>query len=198
MMGPRQFTTVMSFLHHPAFQSLVLPFVLAVAISLLLRLAGLRWVALGAALGLVLAVAVWPGFDWPASSRVQTLPWVALAGTLLAGLAIALKAPGTKAMDRPIGLVATVLLTLAALALAAWAAFGGSLLLAQLGLMLGTVTGVASLWAWRGTSVSPASLLPLLLTGIGLALCLAWLPSGGADSTGESASDNPYYTPRWK
>ena len=38
----------MSFLYHPAFQSLVLPFVLALAISALMRPLGLRWAALGA------------------------------------------------------------------------------------------------------------------------------------------------------
>ena len=80
----------MSFVNHPAFQSLVLPFVLALAISALLRPLGLRWAALGAALGLVLALLFWPGFDWPATSRAQMLPWVALASTALAALAIAL------------------------------------------------------------------------------------------------------------
>lgn len=197
-MAPRHSATAMTFLHHPAFQSLVLPFVLALAACLLLRMAGLRWAALGASLGLVLAMAVWPGFDWPASSRTQTLPWAALGSTLLAALAIALKAPGTKAMGRRNGLVATVLLTLAALALVAWPALGGSMLLAQLALMLGAVTGVAVLWAWRAASVSPASLLPLLVTGIGIALCLAWLPPGGSEGTGGNKGDDPYYAPQWK
>ena len=188
----------MSFVNHPAFQSLVLPFVLALAISALLRPLGLRWAALGAALGLVLAMLFWPGFDWPAASRAQMLPWVALASTLLAALAIALKAPGTRAMGRRNGLLVTVLLTLAALALAAWGALGGSLLLAQLALMLATVGGVAVLWAWRAAAVLPVSLLPLLLTGIGIALCLAWLPAGGPAATEGVGGDDPYYAPRWK
>lgn len=185
----------MSFVNHPAFQSLVLPFVLAVVVSLLLRTLGLRWAALGAALGLALTMATWPGFDWPATSRVQVLPWVALGSTLLSALAIALKAPGTRAMGRRNGLIAAVLLTLIALGLAAWGALGGSLLLAQLALMLATVCGVAVLWGWRAAAVSPVALLPLLLTGGGIALCLAWLPVGGSDAPDVA---DPYYTPQWK
>ncbi len=197
-MARRHCATAMSFLHHPAFQSLVLPFVLALAVCLLLRMVGLRWAALGASLGLVLAMAAWPGFDWPASSRAQMLLWATLVSTLLAALAITLTAPGTKAMGRRNGLVATVLLTLAALSLVAWAALGGSMLLAQLALMLGAVSGVAVLWAWRAASVSPVSLLPLLVTGIGIALCLTWLPPGGSEGTGGSGGDDPYYAPQWK
>lgn len=188
----------MSFVHHPAFQSLVLPFVLALAISALMRPLGLRWGALGAALGLVLAMAAWPGFDWPASTRAQALPWIALASTLLAALAIALNAPGSRAMGRRNGLVAAAVLALTATALAAWGALGGSLLLAQLALMLATVCGVAVLWAWRAAAVSPVSLLPLLLTGVGIALCLAWLPAGGPAASEDAGGDDPYYTPRLK
>jgi hypothetical protein len=188
----------MSFVNHPAFQSLVLPFVLALIVSALMRLLGLRWAALGAALGLLLAMAAWPGFDWPATSRAQMLPWLALASTVLAALTIALKAPGTRAMGRRNGLVATALLTLAVLALAAWGALGGSLLLAQLALMLATVGGVAVLWAWRAAAVSPVALLPLLLTGIGIAFCLAWLPAGGSDVPAGADGDDPYYAPKWK
>jgi hypothetical protein len=188
----------MSFVNHPAFQSLVLPFVLALAISALMRPLGLRGAALGAATGLVLAMAMWPGYDWPPASRAQALPWVALASTLLAALAIALKAPGTRAMGRRNGLIAAVLLTLIAFGLAAWGALGGSLLLAQLALMLATVCGVAVLWAWRASAVSPVSLLPLLLTGIGIALCLAGLPVGGSGVADGTEADDPYYAPRWK
>jgi hypothetical protein len=188
----------MTFMNHPAFQSLVLPFVLALTISLCMRALGLRWAALGAPLGLVLTMAVWPGFDWPATSRAQMLPWLALASTLLATLAFALKAPGTRALGRRNGLAATVLITLAALALAAWGALGGSLLLAQLALMLATVCGVAVLWAWRAAAVSPVALLPLLLTGVGIALCLALLPAGGPAASPGADADDPYYTPRWK
>lgn len=188
----------MSFLHHPAFQSLVLPLLLALAAGLLLRLAGPRWTSLGAALGLVGALAVWPGFDWPASSRAQMLPWAALAGTLLAAMAVAGQWPGTRPLGQRRGRVSTAVLTLVGFALAAWAAFGGSLLLAQLALMLATVAAVLALWSWRSASVTPASLLPLWLTGIGLALCLAWLPAGGSNGSGGVDGDDPYYAPQWK
>lgn len=188
----------MSFVNHPAFQSLVLPFVLALAVSALMRSLGVRWAALGAVLGMVLAMAVWPGFDWPPASRAQTLPWVALASTLLAALATALKAAGTRAMGRRNGLIAALLLTLIALGLAAWGALGGSLLLAQLAMMLATAGGVAVLWAWRAASVSPLSLLPLICTAAGIALCLAWLPATGPAAAEGADVDDPYYAPRWK
>lgn len=188
----------MSFFHHPAFQSLVLPLALAVLACLLLRLAGSRWASLGAALGLVIALAIWPGFDWPARSRVQMLPWATLVGTVLAALALELHAPGTRALGRMRGRVSTMLLTLAALALAAWAAFGGSLLLAQLAAMLATVSGVLVLMSWRSASITPVSLLPLWLQGIGIVLCLAGLPAAAPEGTGGSVADDPYYTPRWK
>lgn len=188
----------MSFANHPVFQSLVLPFVLAFALSALMRPLGLRWVALGAALGLVLAMAAWPGFGWPVAARAQMLPWLAFAATVLAALAIALQAPGTRAVGRRNGLLITLLLTFAAFGLAAWGALGGSLLLAQLALMLATVCGVAVLWAWRAMSVSPVALLPLLFTGIGIALCLAWLPAAAPGAADGPGSDDPYYAPQWK
>jgi hypothetical protein len=188
----------MSFINHPAFQSVGLPFVLALIVGLFMRALGLRWAALGAPVGLVLAMAAWPGFDWPAVSRAQVLPWVAMTSTLLALLATALKAPGTRAMGRRNGLVTSLLLVLAALALTTWGALGGSLLLAQLALMVATVGAVAVLWAWRAAAVSPVSLLPLLCTGVGVALCLAWLPAGGSDGPAGVDGDDPYYAPRWK
>ncbi|MGZ8274357.1 MAG: hypothetical protein ACXWUM_10605, partial [Burkholderiaceae bacterium] len=86
----------MSFVHHPAFQSLVLPFVLAVVGMALVRAlpgaAGVRWWSLGAVLGLLAALAVLPGFDWPATSRSQKLPWIVLLGLALAALSIAWRA----------------------------------------------------------------------------------------------------------
>jgi hypothetical protein len=188
----------MSFLHHPAFQSLVLPFVLGVAIISLLRTAGPRWAALGSALALVATLAMWPGFDWPAASRVQKLPWVALGGALLAALAIALKVPGTLPWNRWTGVLISITLLLAALGLAAWAALGGSLLLAQLALVLGTLTGVAALAAWRNVSPSAVAALPLLFVGIWIALSTAWLPPSAPQGTGASESNDPYYEPQWK
>jgi hypothetical protein len=85
--------TTMSLLHHPAFQSLVLPFVLAVVGMVLLRAlpgrAGLHWWPLGAVFGLLAALAVLPGFDWPATARAQKLPWIVLVGFALAALSMA-------------------------------------------------------------------------------------------------------------
>ncbi|MGE0429784.1 MAG: hypothetical protein AB7P11_17420 [Hydrogenophaga sp.] len=189
----------MSFLQHPAFQSLVLPLLLATASMALLRLAGTRWTALGAALGLVIALTVWPGFDWPASSRAQTLPWIALAGLLAAALAIGLNAPGTKALARGAGLLATALVTVLAVALAVWAALGGSLLLAQLALMVGSVAGVAGLWAWRSATITPAALAPLVLAGLVIAFAQGSLALSSPEAAGDAAErDDPYYTPQWK
>jgi hypothetical protein len=186
----------MTFLQHPAFQSLVLPVLLALAAIALLRLLGERWSSLGAALGLLLALAVWPGFDWPASSRAQTIPWVVLAGLLAAALAVGLNAPGTKPLRRGSGLLTMALVTVLAIALAVWAGLGGSLLLAQLALMVASVAGVACLWAWRSASVVPVALLPLVLAGLTIAFAQGSQapasPEGGADR------DDPYYTPKWK
>jgi hypothetical protein len=186
---------IMSFLDHPAFQSLVLPFVLGVVSIGLLRIAGPRWAALGPALALVVTLAVWPGFDWPAASRVQKLPWIALGGALLAALAIALKAPGTLPWNRWTGVLISSVLSLAALGRAA---LGGSLLLAQLALILGTLTGVAALAAWRNVSPSAVASLPLLFVGIWIALSIAWLPPIAPQGTGASESNDPYYDPQWK
>ena len=188
----------MSFLHHPAFQSLVLPFVLGVVSIGLLRMAGPRWAALGSALALVATLAMWPGFDWPAASRVQKLPWIALSGMLLAALAIALKAPGTMPLGRWAGVAISIMLLLAALGLAAWAALDGSMLLAQLALVLGTLTGLAALAAWRIASASAVASLPLLLAGIWIALSIAWLPPGAPQGTGANEGDDPYYEPQSK
>lgn len=189
----------MNFIQHPAFQSLVLPMLLAAAGMALLRFAGPRWAALGAALGLVLALGVWPGFDWPASSRVQTVPWIALAGLLAAALATALNAPGSKALNRRNGLVAAALITVLAVALAVWAGLGGSLLLAQLALMVGSVAGVASLWTWRSACITPVALLPLVLAGTMIAFTQASLAPAASEADGAAGEvDDPYYTPGWK
>jgi len=186
----------MSFLQHPAFQSLVLPVLLALAAMASLRLAGERWTALGAALGLLLALAVWPGFDWPASARAQTIPWVVLAGLAVSALAMGLHAPGTKPLGRGSGLLAMALITALAIALAVWAGLGGSLLLAQLALMVASVAGVACLWAWRSALIVPAALLPLVLAGLTIAFAQAALAP--ASPGGQADRDDPYYTPKWK
>lgn len=239
-----------SLLHHPAFQSLVLPLLLAAAGTLLLRAlpgpAGQRWAPLGAALGLLAALAVLPGFGWPATARAQKLPWVVLAGVAVAALsmaypgaagrggrhgawpgsalcwvaasvwladtgagwlptaawglagvlvlgllaggpggpwrqhALALSSDPKRSASSSDGIHAAAALTVAALGLTALAASGGSLLLAQLAMMLAAVTAVPGLWAWlrprTDLNMPPAALMPL-----GLAwLCIAMaLPSSG-------------------
>jgi hypothetical protein len=189
----------MTFIQHPAFQSLVLPLLLAAVAMALLRTAGPRWTSLGAGLGLVVAMAFWPGFDWPASSRAQTAPWVAAAGLVLAALATALNAPGTRACSRRVGLLITALITLLAVSLAVWSALGGSLLLAQLALMAGSVCGVCLLWAWRSACITPVSLLPLVLAGLTIAHAQFSVASPAPGTGGDSAeSDDPYYVPKLK
>ncbi|WP_066265742.1 hypothetical protein [Hydrogenophaga palleronii] len=75
-------------LHHPAFESLLLPALLSwLGVWLLLRLAGPRWAVLGGVAALLLALAVMPGYVWPATARAAKLPWAVLAAALLAALA---------------------------------------------------------------------------------------------------------------
>lgn len=78
----------MSFIHHPAFQSLGLPLLLTLVLTVSLGMrqtsAGPRWWALGSAIALLLSFLLLPGFDWPASARAQKLPWIVLGGTGLA------------------------------------------------------------------------------------------------------------------
>ncbi len=217
------------FLHHPAFQSLLLPALLVLLCVGVLR-AGLGphrrdAAVLGAALGLVLALAWWPGLVWPAATQAHKLPWVALLGLLVSALPLALGARFTVSTLRPWQLAAlawvlalvwlqgvaqplrwlagvaagTLLLAVvawsprapnaeptaaagsaAALAVAALgqallAAIAGSLLLAQLGLMVAVSAALPGLWAWArprsGLRITALSLMPLALT----TLTLAWL-----------------------
>jgi hypothetical protein len=246
--------TNMSFVHHPAFQSLVLPFAFAIVGMALLRAlpgrAALRWWPLGAVLGLLATLAVLPGFDWPATSRAQKLPWIVLAGLALAAASVAWRAESSRrgrwatwlsgvlgwavasvwldggrteplqaslfvlagavllallalgggppsarprystgALPEPAptapvgGTTAIAALTVAAVGLGALAANGGSLLLAQLALMLGTVAAVPGLWAWlrpsSGLVVPTAVLMPLGLAWLSIAQSL---PAHGAGS----------------
>lgn len=182
----------MTFLHHPAFQSLALPLLLGLSLGLLFRTVGARWLVLAPSLALVLALAAWPGFVWPALAQSQVLPWLALGGAIVAAAALILRAPGTTPWRGRTGLWTSSLLALAGLALAAWGALGGSMLLAQLAAMLAMVSAVAAWQAWRHRSGSWAGLLPLFLFAIGLTLCLAWLPASGPAGPD---NEDPYYQP---
>ncbi|MGE0430146.1 hypothetical protein [Hydrogenophaga sp.] len=189
----------LNILYHPAVQSLVLPPLLAWLGVLLLRaLAGARWAPLGAALGLLAALAALPGFDWPALSRVQKLPWLVLVATVLAGAWLGLSPPGS-GHRRLRGVALAAGLTMALLALAAAAALGGSLLLAQLAVMLAATTAVPGLWAWwrpaSGLRVPLAALLPMLVGGLFVAFALFAAQQPGPGGRDDS---DPYYTPQWK
>ncbi|MCW5668403.1 MAG: hypothetical protein KIT86_02005 [Hydrogenophaga sp.] len=192
----------MNLLNHPAFQSLVLPLLLCIAgVAALLRAAGPNRAALGAALGLLVAFAVFPGFDWPAAARAQKLPWIALAGTAIAALLLWRATRGLPTA-RPWwrGIAFAAVLTLACLGLAAAAGLGGSLLLAQLALMVAVATAVPGLWSWwrpsSGLWMAPAALLPQLLAALWIAAALPMAP-WNAGAAG-SATDDLYYTPQWK
>lgn len=192
----------MDLLHHPAFQSLFLPTLLAwLGVWLLRRFAGAHWAPLGGALGLLVALCVFPGFDWPPTARAQKLPWTVLVGTALAVLLMWRTARGTgTGRHRLRGIVMAAVLTVASLGLAVMAGLGGSLLLAQLALMVATATAVPGLWSWwrpsSGLIVSASALLPQALAWLLLAATLAM---GGTSPAGsDAATEDPYFTPQWK
>lgn len=184
----------MDLLHHPVFQSLLLPLLVSVALYGLWRVAGPRWHMLTPALALLLTLAFWPGFDWPAASRTQILPWLALGAFLLAVPVWALRLPGSTPWAVGTGLWACALIVLAGAGLAAWGALGGSLMLAQLAAMLATVGGAAAGPAWRHRAISWAGLLPLIVFALGLALSLSGLLGMGSVKL---LADDPYFTPQW-
>lgn len=180
-------------LNHPAFQSVALPLMLCFAGAAALgRFAGTRWAAVGVALGLLLALAWFPGFDWPASARAQKLPWIFLGGVAVALLVPGLRrwAPAGRAPWLPAGLAGV------ALALAAWAGTSGSLLLAQLSLMLAVACAVGAFWAWRLAPPPSAATLVFVLPIALACLTIAWAMTGTANSA--PATDDPYYAPQWK
>jgi len=84
----------MSFIHHPAFQSLGLPLLLTLMLTGLLAQRKAppvnRWWALSAAIALLLSFLLLPGFDWPATARTQKLPWIVLGGAGLGALWLSL------------------------------------------------------------------------------------------------------------
>lgn len=231
-------------LHHPVFQSLVLPALLALMAVGLLRLwsasGGRHGAALGAVAALLMSLALLPGLHWPATAAAHKLPWIVLAALLLglaawawartgprdermagwlgatvcwllasawlAGERLAWLPTGITALAgavvlllitvglarRPVdpltapaaeaqGTAVAAALTVAALGLAALAAGGGSLLLAQLALMLATVSAVPGLWAWlrpaSGPVLSVTALLPLAVAWLAMA---SLMPAAGA------------------
>ena len=134
-----------------------------------------RFALWGAVLGLLGALAWMPGFRWPADARHLQLPWIVLAALVLGVLLQRLgrgrdAAPG----DAAVWAVATVA---AALGLAGLAAVGGSLLLAQLAVMLAVVAGAAGAWAsWRPLSGTRAATWVWLTFGLTwLALAWSWV-----------------------
>ncbi len=88
------------------------------------------------------------------------------------------------------GAVAAAVLALATLGLAALAATGGSLLLAQLALMLATTVAAAGCWAWlrpaSGRVVSPALWLCFGLAWLSIAWC--WVQAAPAPASGTASA----------
>jgi hypothetical protein len=202
MMEALSTRVAMDILNHPAFQSLVLPLLLCCAgVAALLRVAGPQRAALGAALGLLGVLAFFPGFDWPATARAQKLPWAVLAGTVLAVLLL-WRTGGSShtARQRVRGIILAAVLTVASLGLVATAGLGGSLLLAQLALMVAIAAAVPGLWSWwrpsSGLWVAPTALLPQFLAALLIASALPMAPWNGGPA--DTATDDLYYTPQWK
>jgi hypothetical protein len=190
----------MDILNHPAFQSLALPLLLCIAgVGGLLRVAGPQRAALGGALGLLVALAVFPGFDWPATARVQKLPWAVLMASMIAAVWLWRRAASTRAAARR-GIPLAAALTVASLVLTGLAGTGGSLLLAQLALMLAVATAVPGLWAWwrpsSGLVVPLPALLPQTLAWLLIAATLAM--GGTSPASSDAGADDPYYAPQWK
>ena len=92
---------------------------------------------------------------------------------LLALLAWAPRRPDTESTD---GAAAAAALSVALLGLVALALRGGSLLLAQLGLLLAVCCAVPGLWSWwrprSGLRLGPAALMPSAVAGLALACLL--------------------------
>jgi hypothetical protein len=158
---------------------------------------------LGFALIAWLAASLWVAGDWrPESLR---LILVLLGALLMVGWAWAVRArpehSGLRAAARaePPGAGAAAGLAAATFALAGWAAVGGSLLLAQLAAMLGSVSSVLAFVLWRWPAAAPrplpstAVLMPLGLAWAVIALAVAW--QALAPTPAAPHDDDPYYEP---
>lgn len=179
----------MTFFYHPGFQSFVLPLTLFLVLAWGLRSASLAWRLMASPFALLLALAVWPGFVWPALAHAQMLPWWVLGSTVL--VLLVLRFPINTVWTGYQGVWLVALLPLSGLLLAAWAALGGSLLLAQLAAVLATLGAAALIQAWRLRAASCLALLPLLVLAATLAMALLSLPTSGSAVLGD---DDPYYT----
>lgn len=179
----------MMFFYHPGFQSFVLPLSFFLVLAWGLRTASLAWRLMAPPFALLLALAVWPGFVWPALAHAQMLPWWVLGSTVL--VLLVLRFPINTLWTGYQGVWLVALLPLSGLMLAAWAALGGSLLLAQLAAVLATVGAAALVQAWRLRAASWLALLPLLVLAATLAMALSALPPSGSALMGD---DDPYYT----
>lgn len=149
-------------LHHPAFESLLLPALLSwLGVWLLLRLAGPRWGLLGGVIALLLALAVMPGYVWPATARAVKLPWAVLAAALLAALAHALAWDQTRARRLGLWLAATLLW----IAVQVW--LGGLIRHTVLGALAGaSLLALLLLPANRGHGVVPSAVTVVLLLAV--------------------------------
>lgn len=170
----------MALFHHPVFQSLLFPLLLGLCLSGLLRPTQGRWWGMVPAFSLMLSLAVWPGFVWPALTHVHMLIWMALSVTVTVTLLMAFGLTGNTGVTGRTGFWASLVLVLLGLAMAGWGATGGSMLLAQLALMLSTVAAVAAWQTRRAIASSWWGLLPLLVFAAGVALSLGVLPTSGS------------------
>lgn len=181
----------MTLFYHPGFQSLVLPLALFLGLAWGLRSAGLAWRLMAPPFALLLALAVWPGFVWPALAHAQMLLWWVLGATALVVLVLVFRLPIHTVWSERQGLWLVAVVPVSGLLLAAWGALGGSLLLAQLAAMLVTLGVAALVQAWRLRAVSWLALVPLLVLAASLAMALSALPTSGPALSGD---DDPYYT----
>jgi hypothetical protein len=146
-----------------------------------------RWLFWGLGVVIWAVASVWLSADvavWPMGAF-----WALAGAGVLAALALpddrpvmSAKVERTAVQAGALRVALAAVLAVASLGLAALAATGGSLLLAQLALMLAVVAGVTGLWAWVRPGLTglgaPAGLMPLGLAWLVVAQSLA--PNGVA------------------